>query len=136
MKESNLPPGVTDAMIEAQAGIDNPWDVTVQEVLEGAQEAAENFGWTGERFPPGKHEGNPYCVPYFYEQAVLDGCGESIGIWEFLEIFPAEREVFRLPEDAVYVSIREDDNGFVHHQLWTQQQWEDYRETEVEPSHD
>lgn len=108
-------------MIDEQC---DDFDISKDEVTESATEAAKNFDFDFDRaaFPPGKHEGNPWFVPYFFEQAVLDGCGETVDIWEVLEIFPAEREVFMLNPEYDYIGIREDSHGFVRHILLTTQQ--------------
>lgn len=67
---------------------------------------------------PGKFEGEPEWTPYFWE-CWLNGDGEAFddnGMYiTRLEITNADRDLFpSIPQQAAYVEIWEQDNGFVY----------------------
>lgn len=96
----------------------------MEELRKEAVRCAEDHGWDGKKFPPGKMEGNPWWIPYLYEQIVLEGDGETVGPWECSELTREEAELFGL-RDTWAVGIREDDNGFVLYLLMTESEYND-----------
>jgi hypothetical protein len=66
---------------------------------------------------PGKFEGEPGYVPYFWDIYLDGGFGDDDGEWLTFEI--QEDDIKIWPELIGYreIQICESDNGFVYHQL-------------------
>lgn len=62
---------------------------------------------------PGKFEGEPIYLAYFYDQ-VIEGCGESVGNGYCVEVEEEDREIFPELGDIQEICFYCDDNGFVN----------------------
>lgn len=98
--------------------------------------AAIEYGYTYSaeaqtlRAPPGKFEGEPYCVLYFYEQA-MNGCADEPlydgdeQAADLLEVSDDEREAFGLSAD--FVALWYSSQGFVSLQELTADEYDALR---------
>lgn len=94
------------------------------EMRDKAMAAALACGYTrdsdGElRAPPGKFEGQPYYVLFYYEATATTGAKASFGTEErtevdILDVTEDERAAFELNANAAYIALGYSESGFVH----------------------
>jgi hypothetical protein len=85
---------------------------------------------------PGKFEGEPVEVLYYYH-LMLEGASSDEGEgWAAFEVTPEEAEEFDLSPDAEVAVLTEDESGFVSLAYTTQEDFERFRDSQEEFSQD
>lgn len=62
---------------------------------------------------PGKFEGEPLYVPYFWEEALNGLADDDDGIYFFFNVTATDREIFPELKGIKTVTLHETGNGFV-----------------------
>lgn len=106
-----------------------------QAIRDAAIAAALEYGYdaTALHAPPGKFEGEPFYVLYFYE-AVLNGKadeplyeGDTV-VADLLEVSDDERAAFKLNPDTAFVALWYAESGFVTLDELTAVQYDELRD--------
>lgn len=79
---------------------------------------------------PGKYEGEPLYVPYFWEKYVLNGFSsetlhDGINTYDVIEISNEDKEKFDIEYN--YIVLYESNHGFVYHELFTEDELQEKR---------
>jgi hypothetical protein len=102
-------------------GTDRPAAHEVARVRTEAMKLAEDEGWipSADRFGPGRFEGNPYYVAYFYDR-MMNGDGEIRGpeydSYTVLDVSATERAAFPDLKGRRSINLGISEQGFVN--LW------------------
>jgi hypothetical protein len=82
---------------------------------------------------PGKFEGEPVYALAAYDW-YMDGGGDTIAGWDTYEITPEDRAEWpELPAEARYIAQSEDDQGFIHTDTWTEEEYQETADEEEYP---
>ena len=106
---------------------------TIETVKADALQQAQEWGWNGAQFGPGKFEGEPFYIAYYWT-AMLDGCaaapfmsGET-SAGAPIPVTDLERAAFELPTTTQFVVLWYSDSGFVSLQELTCEEYDRLRE--------
>ena len=102
-------------------GTDRPDPAEVKRVRDEAMRLAVDEGWipSADRFHPGRFEGEPFYIAYFYDR-MMNGDGEMRGPeyhpYTVLDVSATERAAFPELRGRRSINLGESDQGFVS--LW------------------